>query len=100
MSKNSGNSFFAFLFGIFAGGILGLLFAPEKGTHTRDRLSFLLDKYKKRVEELMEELVEGKNLKDNKAKSEGEKIIDDTKKKAEELLDDVNGLINQIKKSE
>ena len=56
MSKNSGNSFFAFLFGIFAGGILGLLFAPEKGTHTRDRLSFLLDKYKKRVEELMESL--------------------------------------------
>jgi len=60
----------------------------------------LLDKYKKRVEELMEELVEGKNLKDNKAKSEGKKIIDDTKKKAEELLDDVNGLINQIKKSD
>jgi hypothetical protein len=52
------------------------------------------------VEELMEELVEGKDLKDNKAKSEGEKIIDDTKQKAEELLDDVNGLINQIKKSD
>ena len=100
MSKNSGNSFFAFLFGIFAGGILGLLFAPEKGTHTRDRISFLLDKYKKRVEELMEELVEGKDLKDNKAKSEGEKIIDDTKQKAEGLLDDVNGLIDQIKKSD
>ena len=48
MSKNSGNSFFAFLFGIFAGCILGLLFAPEKGAHTRDRLSFLLDKYKKK----------------------------------------------------
>ena len=100
MSKNSGNSFFAFLFGIFTGGILGLLFAPEKGTHTRDRISFLLDKYKKRVEELMEGLVEGKDLKGNKAKSEGEKIIDDTKQKAEELLDDVNGLIDQIKKSD
>lgn len=79
---------------------MGLLFAPEKGTHTRDRISFLLDKYKKRVEELMEELVEGKDLKGNKAKSEGEKIIDDTKQKAEELLDDVNGLIDQIKKSD
>ena len=100
MSKNSGNSFFAFLFGIFAGGILGLLFAHEKGTHTRDRLSFLLDKYKKRVEELMGELVEGKDLKGTKAKSEGEKIIDDTKQKAEELLDDVNAVINQIKKSD
>ena len=100
MSKNSENSFFAFLFGIFAGGILGLLFAPEKGSQTRDRLSFLLDKYKKRVEELMAELVDGKEEGDNKAKSEGEKIIDNTKQKAEELLDDVNGLIDQIKKSD
>ena len=48
----------------------------------------------------MVELVDGKDLKDNKARSEGEKIIVDTKQKAEELLDDVNGLINQIKKSD
>ena len=100
MSKNSGNSFFTFLVGVFAGSVLGLLFAPEKGSHTRDRLSFLLDKYKKRLEELMVELIDGKDLKDNKARSEGEKIIVDTKQKAEELLDDVNGLINQIKKSD
>ena len=48
----------------------------------------------------MVELIDGKDLKDNKARSEGEKIIVDTKQKAEELLDDVNGLINQIKKSD
>ena len=48
----------------------------------------------------MVELVDGKEVGDNKAKSEGEKIIDNTKQKAEELLDDVNGLIDQIKKSD
>ena len=34
MSKNSENSFFAFLFGIFAEELLGLLFAPERITDT------------------------------------------------------------------
>jgi len=48
----------------------------------------------------MLELVDGKEVGDNEAKSEGEKIIDNTKQKAEELLDDVNGLIDQIKKSD
>jgi gas vesicle protein len=76
-----------------------LLYAPEKGSNTRDRLSFLLDKYKKRMEEIMSEFVEGKDLSDNEAKSEGEKIIVNAKQKADELLEDVNGLINRIKKN-
>ncbi len=97
MSKDSGGSFFAFLFGLITGGIIGLLYAPEKGSHTRDKLTFLLDKYRKRLEEILNEFIEGKENIQNEAKSEGERRIKDAKQKAEELLDDVNGLINQIK---
>lgn len=97
MSRDSGSSFFAFLFGIVTGGIVALLFAPEKGTNTRDKLSFLFDKYKKRMEGILDDFVEGKELFDNEAKSEGERRIKDAKDKAEELLDDVNGLISRIK---
>lgn len=97
MSNNSGSSFFAFLFGILTGGILGLLFAPEKGSNTRDKLSYLLDKYKSRLEDIVEDIVEGKEMVNSEAKSEGERIINDAKSKAEELLDDVNGLIDRIK---
>ena len=100
MSKSgSGGSFFAFIFGVVTGGVLGILFAPDKGTNTRDRLSYRLDKYKNRLEDLIEDLVESGDKVENEAKSEGEKIIKDAKNKAEKLLDDVNGLIDQIKKN-
>ncbi|HCX20367.1 MAG: gas vesicle protein [Flammeovirgaceae bacterium] len=95
--SSRGNSFFAFLFGAITGGILGVLFAPDKGTNTRDKLTYRLDKYKKKLEDIIEDLVEGAELVDNQAKSDGEKIVKDAKVKAEKLLDDVNGLIDQIK---
>ena len=49
MSKNSTNSFISLLVGLMLGGILGILFAPDKGNNTRDRLSFRLDRYKRKL---------------------------------------------------
>lgn len=96
MSKKS-NTFLAFLTGAAAGAILGLLYAPDKGENTRDKLSFQLDKYKKKLDELLKEIMDGEQMVDSEAKIEGEKIVSDAKVKAERLLDDVNGLINKIK---
>ena len=95
---NKTSTFLAFLTGMAAGGILGILYAPDKGSNTRDRLSFQLDKYKKKLQELLDEIIEGKDEAVSEAKSEGEKVISDAKEKAEKLLDDVDELIGQIKK--
>ena len=95
--SRSGGSFFAFLLGIITGGVIGILYAPDKGTNTRDRLSYQLDKLKKQLEGFIQDTIDGKEVLDNDAKDQGEKIIKDAKDKAERLLDDVNGLINQIK---
>lgn len=95
MSKSS-NSLIAFLLGAGAGVAVGILFAPDAGTNTRDRLSFRLSKYKKELEELIEDLVDGKEIHLNEAKTEGKRVISEAKTKAENLLTDVNKLIDQI----
>ncbi|MEQ9285898.1 MAG: YtxH domain-containing protein [Cyclobacteriaceae bacterium] len=99
MGKKS-NTFLAFLTGAATGAVLGLLFAPDKGENTRDKLSYQLDKYKKKLDELLKQIIDGEELVDSEAKIEGEKIVSDAKEKAERLLDDVNGLIDKIKSGE
>jgi len=97
MSKKSGNSLLAFLLGAATGAILGILYAPDKGSNTRDKLSFRLDKYKQMLEELLEDLISGKDIPFSEAKSEGQKVVNQAKEKAEKLLEDVDNLISQIK---
>lgn len=95
MSKNS-NSLVAFVIGAGVGASLGILFAPDAGNNTRDKLTFKLSKYKKELESLIEDLVEGKETHLNEAKTEGKRVISEAKNKAENLLSDVNKLIDQI----
>ena len=97
MSKNS-NEWIAFIAGAGIGAALGILFAPDSGKNTRDKLSYQLSKYKEELERLVADLKDGKNMSFNEAKSEGNRVITDAKNKAENLLSDVNKLIEQINK--
>ena len=95
--SNKSSVFFAFVVGAAAGASLGILYAPDKGINTRDILTYRLAKYRTRLKELLDELVDGRNLQDNEAKNEGKKVINDAKEKAESLLRDVEELMGQIK---
>lgn len=97
MSKTTDN-LMSFLAGAAAGAILGILYAPDKGTNTRERLTYRLEKYKYKLEELLEEIMEKESEPVlSNARSEGERVIQDAREKAEKLLEDVDNLIGQIK---
>lgn len=96
MNKTIGN-ILIFITAASAGTLFGILYAPDKGSNTRDKLSFRLDKLRRKLEELLDEMVQGKDLYHSEAKSEGQKVISEAREKAEKLLDDVEILIGQIK---
>ncbi|NME69384.1 YtxH domain-containing protein [Flammeovirga aprica] len=96
MAKNGGNSFLGFVAGAAAGALLGVLFAPDKGRNTRERLSYKLDKYREDLEDLVEDLVEERKIAVTAAKSEGQKVIDDAIKRAEELMGEVDAIKESI----
>lgn len=92
-------SFLSLITGAALGLAVGVLFAPDKGSNTRGRVSYNLFRFKASLEDLLNEL-QSEDLPESAARSEGERVILDAKSKAEELLRDVDALIGQIKKEE
>ena len=95
--SSSSRSFIAFITGVLTGVAVGIAYAPDKGEATRDRLSFRLSKYREDLQKLIADLVSKEHLVDSEAKTEGERVVNDAKEKAERLLEDVDRLMAQIK---
>ena len=96
MSKSS-KTFWAFMTGASVGAILGILYAPDKGENTRNKLLYQLQKYRDQLEGLVSDLIEGKEIPETMAKSEGKKVVNEAREKAERLLEDVETMMSQIK---
>jgi len=94
--KKSVSLLLTFVAGISAGAAIGILYAPDEGKNTRDKISFQLDRYREKLRDMLTNLKNQSELPISAAKSEGERIIQDTKTEAEKLLSDVEALMGQI----
>jgi len=96
MSKTS-NTVIAFAAGLAAGAALGILFAPEDGKSTRNKLSYKLSTYRERLVEMLKKLQNGdKDQLFSAAKVEGQKVISDVTLQAEDMLSAIDALMAQI----
>ncbi|GAB3576496.1 hypothetical protein GCM10027578_42530 [Spirosoma luteolum] len=85
------------LIGAATGTAFGLLYAPDRGKVTRDRLSYRLSKYREQIEMMITDLLNASELPANDSRNEGERVVNDAREKAERLLEDVDRLMAQIK---
>ncbi len=76
--------------GAAAGAIIGILFAPEKGSTTRKQISEkgeeLLDNFKNKFDEFIETVTKEMKV----AKNEGDDLLEKGKEKVQNVKDDGN----------
>jgi gas vesicle protein len=84
----------AFLTGAAVGAVVGILYAPDTGSNTRDKLSYRLGKYYGRLKE-MSGRIEAAN---GQARNGSSNPVQATEyRKAEDLLKEVETLLDDLK---
>ena len=100
MSKKKKSGVGKFLAGAAVGAGLGILFAPKKGSETREDIKMLIDDMIAKVksidiDEVKEEFeVKLYNIKDELEDLDKEKVLKITKKKAKQIQDATEELVN------
>jgi len=95
MSKSSNNFILGLLSGALAGSVVALLYAPDKGSNTRDRVSYRLNTYLEELSTLVEKLSDEKAMVSD-AKRKGDLVVEDARKRAEDLIHEAEDLLHTI----
>ncbi len=89
MASNTGQTLIALLTGAAIGAGLGILYAPDKGSKTRDKLSKEAKKAQKKLNKQIQETSHTLSEKAQKAKYSFEQKLNDTLSSASYKADDI-----------
>lgn len=82
---SAGKVLLGLLAGIAVGATVGVLFAPDKGTATRKKISNKRDNYVEELEEKFNSLIDGATEKFESAKAEAARMAKNGKAKMDEI---------------
>jgi gas vesicle protein len=85
----SGKVLLGVLAGVAVGATLGILFAPDKGSTTRKKISRKSDDYAEELEEKFNEVVEGITRQFDEVKEEASRLAEEGKHKVEKVVAEV-----------
>lgn len=92
--KDTAKVSIGFLAGGAVGALVGILYAPDKGKNTRDKVSFQLVRVRERLKQLVDELGDKDgDLPESFAKTEGEALTNKTREQAKRLMEEVDAFI-------
>ena len=80
----SGKVLLGVLAGVAAGATLGILFAPDKGSNTRKKISKKSDEYADGLEEKFNEFIDGITKKFEEMREEATRTVENGKPQAKE----------------
>lgn len=86
------------LSGALVGSVIALLYAPDKGSNTRDVISYRLSSYLDELTHLIDRLSEEKaSISD--AKRKGDLVVEDARHRAEDLINEAEELLDSIEET-
>lgn len=86
------------LSGALVGSVIALLYAPDKGSNTRDVISYRLSNYLDELTHLIDKLSEEKHS-ISEAKRKGDEVVEDARQRAEDLIKEAEDLLDNIEET-
>ena len=86
----SGKVLLGVLAGVAVGATLGILFAPDKGTNTRKKISRKADDYSQELEEQFNDFIKTVTRKFEDMKDEAGTMAENGKQKVEEAIAEIS----------
>jgi gas vesicle protein len=87
---DSGKVLLGVLAGVAVGATLGILFAPDKGSNTRRKISKKSDEYAEELEAKFNEFIESITEKFENMQDEAARIVESGEQKVEKVLAEVS----------